>query len=438
MHDLVCPDRHLDDALAAMERFEKAPVRGLALPELRRLLEKLGRLDSAAAAGVCRVTVEVDAETGGARAAGVLQEATGMSKREANRTARTAKGLDNMPNTAGRLADGDITIEHARVLVDTAREAGAEAVDNNTGLLDRAGQAPSDLFAQEAKQYAAEVCEDRGEPKLHRQRKARRASLWEDSASGMGRLSADFDPVTFGLIRESVEGHAAMLRRGDLAGTAGSDPERTGLQRLADAIAEGLTGLDALTCTPIAPRIAGNNRSNSGKGGVGDRSGPGRGCDYPRLVVVADIGLIDGTDPNGRCEIPGTGPVPPSILERLSPDTRLAGMIFAGDGKPLWLGGSRRGVSDNQRLAVAVRDRGCVKCGAPMHQCEIHHMIPWEHDGPTDIDNLQALCGQHHRQHHEPYSPTNRRPGRADSPQPPPGHDRSHDNGDPLNGRLLM
>ena len=119
-----------------------------------------------------------------------------------------------------------------------------------------------------------------------------------------------------------------------------------------------------------------------------------------QLVVVADIGVIDGTDPGGRCEIIGTGPVPSSVIGQLSPDTAVAGMIFGGDGQPLWLGRGRRLASAAQHLAVAVRDRGCVVCGAPMHRCEIHHVREWENGGPTDIDNLAALCGPHHRQHH--------------------------------------
>lgn len=111
------------------------------------------------------------------------------------------------------------------------------------------------------------------------------------------------------------------------------------------------------------------------------------------MVVVADIGVIDGTDPGGRCEIVGTGPVPASILAELSPDTRLTGMIFAGRGRPLWMGRSLRLANIHQHLAVVVRDRGCVTCGAPMQRCEIHHVREWQNGGVTDIDNLMALCG---------------------------------------------
>jgi hypothetical protein len=32
---------------------------------------------------------------------------------------------------------------------------------------------------------------------------------------------------------------------------------------------------------------------------------------------------------------------------------------------------------------------------------EVHHIIHWEHDGPTDTWNLIALCPHHHRLHHK-------------------------------------
>jgi len=81
-----------------------------------------------------------------------------------------------------------------------------------------------------------------------------------------------------------------------------------------------------------------------------------------------------------------------------------------------------------------------------MQQCEIHHAVPWEQGGPTDVDNLQALCSQHHRQQHGPHDPSkrrpgpkNRRPGSEKQPARKPRRaylDRSR--GDPLNQRLLL
>ena len=70
----------------------------------------------------------------------------------------------------------------------------------------------------------------------------------------------------------------------------------------------------------------------------------------------------------------GVGPVPRQILETLTPDTELAGMIFDRAGRPLWLGRNQRLANSAQRLAVAVRDGGCFECAAPIHRCGLHHI----------------------------------------------------------------
>ena len=73
-------------------------------------------------------------------------------------------------------------------------------------------------------------------------------------------------------------------------------------------------------------------------------------------------------------------------------------MIYDRAGRVLWLGRNQRLGNAAQRLAVAVRDGGCFECGAPMHLCELHHMREWRRDrGPTDIDNLVAVCRRHHK-----------------------------------------
>ena len=117
-----------------------------------------------------------------------------------------------------------------------------------------------------------------------------------------------------------------------------------------------------------------------------------------QLIVVAPVGAVDGTNPDEQVEMIGVGPVPRHMLETLSPDTELAGMIFDRAGRPLWLGRKQRLGNAAQRLAVAIRDGGCFECGAPMHRCELHHIQEWHRDrGRTDIENLVAVCRRHHK-----------------------------------------
>ena len=411
----------------ALAWLDGVSVAGLSGPELRALAAVLGRIKNKADSVLCEVAAAVSQSGAGeAAATEVLQDSVRMSGREARRVARVAEQLASMPNTAERLASGDITMDHATALANAAEQCGAGTVDGDEALLDRAGEASSDAFAREARGFAARQSPDRGEARLERQRRARTASTFVDRDTGMGRVCADFDPVSFNLVEQAVDNRTDALWRADGGRDGKPDQVRTSGQRRADAIFELITGRNADTRQPAAGLLAaglpadlGNRAGSSGRvkaansqavGGVpaggqlvgsGSRAGSsGRVRVSNQLVVVADIGVIDGTDPGGRCEILGTGPVPSSVIGQLSPDTAVAGMIFGGDGQPLWLGRGRRLASVAQHLAVAVRDRGCVVCGVPMHRCEIHHVREWENGGPTDIDNLAALCGPHHRRHH--------------------------------------
>ena len=157
------------------------------------------------------------------------------------------------------------------------------------------------------------------------------------------------------------------------------------------------------------PRDGGAGDARPGSGDDDDCDSPaGRSIDRWRpaqapnqLIIIAETGVIDGTKPHGLCELLGAGPVPPAILDNLSPDTRIRGALFDANGEILWLGRSRRHASIAQHLAVAIRDRGCVLCHAPMHRCDDHHINEWAADnGTTDIPNLAALCGDCHNKLH--------------------------------------
>ena len=410
----------LSDALACMGRVD---VHGMSIPELKQLSGLAGRIKTTAESLLVRITAEVQASGTNASPQKVLQDATKMSKHDARRMGRVAEALEALPNVAERFGAGKLTFDHAAALVDTARQTGAAAVDANTALLDRAGEAPADLFAAEARSFADQHAADRGEQRLKNQRRRRRASLFVDEETGMGRISGWFDPLSFGLLRQAVEGHADLLRRddnthrangadGNSAGifAAIDDTGRRSLQQLrADAFFELATQRHALTHQPLNddPNTStgdakGKSRQTSPPASRAGKAGRKAARADTQLVIVADIGLLDGENPEGRCEIPGTGPVPPSILKRLSPDAKLAGIIFAGNGRTLWLGRNRRYANAAQHLALTARDRGCVQCAAPMHQTDTHHITPWEQGGPTDIDNLQAICTEHHRHHHSP------------------------------------
>ena len=403
----------VDRGRAVLGLLDAVSPAGCSVPELRDLASVLGRARVKIDSLMCQIAAEVGRADTGVDAASVLQDSGRLSGRDARRVDKVAGRLAEMPNTAERLAAGDITMDHAAALVTAAEQCGTAVVDGDSDLLERAEKASPESFARQARRFAAAASPDRGAALLERQRRNRVASTFVDSDTGMGKVFGAFDPISFNLIEQVVDGHTDALWRADGGRDGKPDQIRTSQQRRADALFELITGRDALTRKPLESAAAGG--------------GDIRAKSSAQLVAVADIGVLDGTNPEGRCEIIGTGPVPPGVLAELSPDTRLTGMIFAGQGRPLWMGRSIRLANAHQHLALAVRDRGCVVCGAPMHRCEIHHIQEWENGGLTDIDNLTALCGPHHRAHHNRQR-SGGKPGTL-SVSLDGGHQRAHHNG---------
>ncbi|WP_237669876.1 DUF222 domain-containing protein, partial [Rhodococcus sp. BS-15] len=67
-----------------------------------------------------------------------------------------------------------------------------------------------------------------------------------------------------------------------------------------------------------------------------------------------------------------TGPMSRSLAELLTCDADLTPVIVDHHGVPLALGRSTRLASDDQRIALTIRDRCCVMCGRPAQWCQAH------------------------------------------------------------------
>ncbi|MFM8847851.1 MAG: HNH endonuclease [Actinomycetota bacterium] len=65
---------------------------------------------------------------------------------------------------------------------------------------------------------------------------------------------------------------------------------------------------------------------------------------------------------------------------------------------------TQRLATDHQWRALVARDGGCrhPDCHIPAHWCDIDHLTPWEHGGPTTLDNLALWCRHHHTVKHQP------------------------------------
>jgi hypothetical protein len=87
---------------------------------------------------------------------------------------------------------------------------------------------------------------------------------------------------------------------------------------------------------------------------------------------------------------------------RLACDGRIRLSVDGRDGRTLDLGRQRRRPTTRQLKALWQRDRGCAVPGCGRTRfLHAHHVIGWAVGGPTNMDNLILLCGEHHRALHE-------------------------------------
>ena len=362
---------HLD-RFVAEETARRHPEEALGL---------LGRFQTRLSSHMLDLTRQATAVNPNTDAVRVLKQKSRLSGRDAKRMAKVAERLPDLPKVTEALAEGEITVEHAKAMADAADKVGPETVDSDAKLLDEATRSGPDGFARKARDWSNQKLIEAGIDILERQRRAREAKLWVDRKSGMGMIFAKLTPTQFAHLQQAADAHYRELLRKD--STDGRDPDqvRTPKQRMADVLVELMTNLDPHT------------------GEILDNGAGPRAKASTQVIIVAEQGAVDGTNPQGRSEIIGVGPVPREILRTLSPDTNLAGMIYDRAGRILWLGRNQRLGNAAQRLAVAVRDGGCFQCGAPIHRCELHHIREWHRDnGRTDIDNLVAVCRRHHKQ----------------------------------------
>jgi uncharacterized protein DUF222/HNH endonuclease len=122
---------------------------------------------------------------------------------------------------------------------------------------------------------------------------------------------------------------------------------------------------------------------------------PDAGGHRPHLNVI--IGLDDLETRARGATLDFGGRLSPETLRLLACDAAVIPIVMNGAGQPLDVGRARRTIPDGLRRAVAARDRGCARCGRPPSWCEIHHIIPWEIGGETELGNCVMLCKTCHR-----------------------------------------
>ena len=406
----------LDDVADGLDKAIGGDVWSLSDDDLAATIEFCERLAARQAALSLRLVREADARDLGRRLgatstavwlAGRLRLRPGEAKTRVDLANRldphaadgpvdyaanvTAPPVRALPATAAALSTGEVSVDHARVIASTMAALPAcisvqHARSAEADLAGYAGQFDPATLARLGRHLIHVLDTDtlaEREQRAFRRRELRMADLGD----GLTRLSGQLDAESAALVRSALDPLAAP----DPAADGTPDPRSAG-QRMADALVElarrGCAAGDLPASHGVQPHIAlivsiGTLQARTGRQ-------PGAGpC---------------GTTPTPPGELGWGGPISAEAVRRIGCDAGISPMITDPVSVPLDVGREQRTVTAAQWAALLTRDRGCVfpGCTRPAQWCIAHHIVHWADGGPTDLDNLVLLCGQHHRTiHHD-------------------------------------
>ncbi|MEV1109348.1 DUF222 domain-containing protein [Micromonospora sp. NPDC049751] len=375
----------LAQARGAVADAAAAPAWALAEHDLVAALDAAHRLEQQLAAVKLTLVRELDGR-GTALAQGASSTALWLRDRlrltvpAARRLVESAHALDTAaPEVRRALADGDVSLEQARVIADTVdtvrAAAGTDVATRAVGVLvDWAGQFDPTLLRKLATRIldhvAPEVADAAAKAALDAE--ARRATrdrhlTLSELTDGRLRLSGTLDAETAGLLRAALD---------PLTAPSGQDDHRSPGQRRHDALGD--------LC-----RLA-----------LRTKELPEHGGEPTQLVVTTSFdGLVRQL---GAGTLDAGFGLTPETVRRLACDAAILPAVLGSAGQPLDVGRQRRLVTGPLRRALILRDRGCAfpGCDRPPRWCDAHHIRHWADGGNTSLANAVLLCGHHHRHLH--------------------------------------
>ncbi|WP_394160177.1 HNH endonuclease signature motif containing protein [Galactobacter valiniphilus] len=175
---------------------------------------------------------------------------------------------------------------------------------------------------------------------------------------------------------------------------------------------------DAHGSNPAGKQADGTSTGIGGGSGMVNGSGLGTGAGaggqlggvtdgwWPQGIHQIPLNALGVPDPDAMIDlrlarVGGDGtPVPLSAVMHLLCDAALQVMLTDPTGVPLKLGRAQRLFTKDQRRVLIARDHHCRApgCDIPGQWCEVHHVIPWQDGGKTNVTNAILLCNFHHHE----------------------------------------
>ena len=293
------------------------------------------------------------------------------SSREAEQAARRSDVCDLLPEVHDALADGAVSSGHAdalaHVLKDLDDRGRSDLKVLESTLVESAKSSSVEAFSREVRKLGQILSRDDGVRRHEHLRRQRCVRRWVDRVTGLCHTDLVLDPLTDAAVANAL-GAAISAEQ-----SKGAD-DRTLDQLKADALVGLITG---------------------GQGG-------GRGV--PEVSVLIDLDTMrDGMHEHSVCETSTGEAVPVATVRRLCCEADIVPIVLDGDGVALDVGRAKRVATRDQRRALRAMYRTCAHpgCAVGFDDCDIHHVVPWQHGGPSGLANLLPLCSRHHHLVHE-------------------------------------
>jgi hypothetical protein len=302
-----------------------------------------------------------------------LDSFCGLTSQQGRVRDRHARVLAQMPAmaqalAAGRIADGHVGVL-AEILFSATDQVWAGLVHEQADLARIAGQMNPIPFKRHVHQATHRIAA-RADASITRNLESEiSAALWIDRDTGLGRLSATFDPMSYAKISKIITRLAGQI----------SFQQRP----MARKEATGRALIQLLTNAP----------------GPTD---PGRGTATPGVtmsVLIDQRTLTHGAHPDTICEHADGSRIPVDVAREIACNATLIPILTNSSGVVLDMGRSQRWATANQRRALEAMYATCAitACETPVTECHDHHITYWEHGGTTDLANLLPVCEHHHR-----------------------------------------
>ncbi|WKN47592.1 HNH endonuclease signature motif containing protein [Nocardioides sp. Arc9.136] len=389
-----------------LDRAHESHLWSMSDDDVTATLVEAARLRARVEALELRLAAEADRRHAGERVGATDTAAwwaveTRQTRPSAKHRMRLAESLDRHCQTATAFAEGEVSVDHARVITECLDRLPADLDDPTIPL-----RAEQHLLAEARHRdpkalrvlakhvltvVAPEIGEARDAKALEAEERLARETAWLTmSPDGRGSVVGKF---------KIPELHGAMLKKTLLAFAAPKHqaatqepgaPEavecRPSPERMGDAFCELLERIP----TASVPKLGGLNAT---------------------VVITMDIAsLLGGLAPGVLDD--GTT-ISATTARRLACEAGLIPAVLGSKSELLDLGRTTRLFTGPQRRALNTTQPTCTAkgCDWPAHLCHAHHDQPWSNGGATDLTNARNLCPRHHARIHDPAYDTTHLPG---------------------------